>query len=131
MTTVVRSTMRIPCSGPEADMRSVSRGAAVGARLRSALQRSVRVDEDALVAAAVAVDPGGCVAAALQLREGLLRDAHLDGEHPAALDLRPPRRRRRPEVLDAGRLAGRLDVHAEVEEVDQDLRLSLRLHVRA
>src|SRR2546421_2192441 len=97
MTTVVRSTMRIPGSGPEEGMRSVSRGAAVGARLRSALQRSVRgVDEDALVAAAVAVDPGDCVAAALQLREDLLRDARLDGEHPAALDLRPPGRRRRP-----------------------------------
>src|SRR5437879_5740129 len=97
MTTVVRSTMRIPCNGPVVLMASVSGRAAVGARLRPALQRSRRrVDEDALVAAAVPLDPGGRVAAALQLREDLLGDAHLDGEHPAARGLRPPGRCRRP-----------------------------------
>src|SRR5438128_3984353 len=121
MTTVVRSTMRMPCNGPVALMASVSGRAAVGAWLRPALQRSGRrIDEDPLVAATVALDPRRCVAAALQLREDRLRDPHFDGEHPAALDLRLASRCRRPQVLDARRLAGRLDVHAEIDEVHQD-----------
>src|SRR5262245_34110954 len=100
MITVVRSTMRIPCSGP--GMKSVSRGAAVGARLGPAVQRAgLRIDEDALVAAAVPLDPGRRMAPALELREDLLRDPHFDGEHSAALELRPAGRRGRPDVLDA------------------------------
>src|SRR5215470_14633247 len=110
MITVVRSTMRIPCSGP--GMRSVSRGAAVGARLGPALQRAgPGIEEDALVAAAAVLDPRGIVAPALELREDLLRNSLLHGEHSAAFQLGPASRRGRPDVLDARRLAGRLHVH--------------------
>src|SRR5229473_201637 len=120
MITVVRSTMRIPCSGPEALMRSVSRGAAVGARLGPALQGAGRgVDEDRLVSAAVAIRPDGLVHPADQLREDLLGNASLDRQDPAALRLRAARRGRGAQVLDARRFAGGLHVHAEVEQVDE------------
>src|SRR6266850_6958860 len=119
MITVVRSTMRIPCSGPEGFMRSVSRGAAVGARLGPALQRTGHgIDEDRLVSAAVAIRPDRLVPPADQLREHLLGNASLDGHDPAALRLRTARRAGGAQVLDARRLAGGLHVHAEVEEVD-------------
>src|SRR2546428_5705749 len=116
MMTVVRSTMRIPCRGPAGFMRSVSRGAAVEARLGPALQRSRRrVDDDALVAAGAALGPDGLVAASLQLREDLLRNSRFHGEHATPFAFWPARGRGRAEVLDARRLARRLHVHAQVE----------------
>src|SRR5712672_4556220 len=104
MITVVRSTMRIPCSGPDAVMRSVSRGAAVGARIRPTLQRpGVGIDEDSLVAAAIAVRPDRLVPAADQPGEHLLGNAALDFDAPASFRFRTARGGRGAQVLDARR----------------------------
>src|SRR6185436_10192337 len=98
---------------------SPSDGESILAQIRSAEQDTVFViDPDRLVAAhrAAALDNG--VAARLERAPDLRADAAFDGELLA-------------DVPDARRIARLLHVHAEVDDVGDDLRVSLRLVVAA
>ena len=91
----------------------------------------LRVDQDALVAAAVDSHPLDRVAARAQFLHHGLGDAALGLDGAAVGAAGRAGRRRGADVLDARRFAGLLHVHAEVDQVHQHLHVPLRLHVAA
>ena len=60
-----------------------------------------------------------------------LRDARFGLDGAAGGHARLAGRRGRADMLDTGVFAGLLHVHAEIKQIDQDLHVSLRLHVAA
>src|SRR5262249_20191390 len=114
------------------EMFSVAHGAAVLARLGAAVEHvRLRVEENALVAAAVGRDARNLVSPPAQLFHDRVREAAFGPHAPAVRPARTARRRRGADVFQTRRLAGLLDVHAEVDQVNQYLDLALRLHVTA
>src|SRR5690606_14350147 len=109
---------------------SVARGLAILAALRSAvIHAGLRIAGDGLVAAIGTVGEGHAMALAHQRADGL------PGESGLEVDLAAIAHRRagaggfgRALVLDARRVAGLLQVHAEVDQVHHDLHVALRLH---
>ena len=101
-------------------------------RLGPAVQHAVfPVDQDALVAAVAAAARGTTVCPLAS------SSSTTSSEMPGSTVTVPPPlgrhagRRGAADVLDAGGVAGRLHVHAEVDQVHQHLHVPLRLHVAA
>src|SRR5687768_3423408 len=116
-------------SVPSAVRTLVSDCAAVFARFGAAVEHvGAWIDDDSLESAAVAGDEGDVMAPAAQLGEHLFRESALSLEL-AASSRGSALWRRGIEMLHAGRFAGLLDVHAEVDQVAEDLNVALRLHV--
>src|SRR6059036_890368 len=100
-------------------MLSVADGAAVLAGLGAAVEHvRLRIEENALVAAAVGRDARNLVTATAQLLHDCVRNAAFSPHSPAIRPARTTRRRRGANVFQPRRLAGFLDVHAEVDQVD-------------
>ena len=117
-------------------LRSVWRSASVARRLAvlaafrgTVVHATFRITRDRLVAAIRAIGKDHAMALAHQRAHGLVREAGLE-VHFTAVGHRGVLASGLggPVVLDARRVTGLLQVHAEVEHVDQDLHVTLRLH---
>src|SRR5690606_8597399 len=103
---------------------SVARRLPVLARFAGAGPTAVRVAHDRLVAAVGAVGEAHAVALAHQFAHGFVGEAGLQFDPPAVGHRRGlPRRLGGAVVLDARRVTGLLQVHAEVDQVEQDLHV--------
>src|SRR6266850_3726343 len=110
---------------------SVPRGAAVLTGLGAGEQHvRLRIDQDALITAAVGADPHDFMSTACQILEDSFGNADLRLHGATALGWQTCRGCG-ADVFNPRRFPGLLDIHAEVNEVAQHLHLALRLHVAA
>src|SRR5262245_35249831 len=111
-------------------LTSIPHRAAILARIAAAVQDAgPGVDQDRLIAAERSARADHLVSLLFERLDGRVGDARLGADGAAAGDHRTPRERRRTRMLETGRVARFLHVHPEVDQVDEHLRLPLRLHV--
>ena len=109
---------------------SVASRAAVLAGIGASMQDTVLVvDQDRLIAAERSAGTAELMATLDQNFQRLGRNAPFMANAAAVCGHRPTGRCRAAGVLHARMLAGLLHIHAEVEHVDQNLHMPLRLEV--
>src|SRR5438132_7821126 len=111
---------------------SVANGTTVLARLGAAVQHvGFGIDQDPLVTAAVGAHGTDLVAASFQLFNDRRGNASFRLHGTAVGRGAAAGRRGGAHVFETRRLAGFLDVHAEVDQIAEHFNVTLRLHVAA